>query len=202
LFYFVSAEFQRDERPQPFDATTFRTPPGAAFQDSVNLIVAKLKGLGYDPGAHLDIPDLLNSDKIAAKLTWNINPKHRLNFSYRYANSQRSLTNASTSTRVNFFNAGYLIPSKTNSASLELNSRFSNKLSNKLLATFTNVIDDRDPLGKDFPRVTLNSVNGTSYVFGTENFSTGNQLKQNNTAIYDELRYTTGDHQIKVGLDC
>ena len=201
LFYFVSAEFQRDERPQPFDATTFRTPPGAAFQDSVNLIVAKLKGLGYDPGAYLDIPDLLNSDKIAAKLTWNINPKHRLNFSYRYANSARSLTNASTSTRVNFFNAGYLIPSKTNSASLELNSRFSNKLSNKLLATFTNVIDDRDPLGKDFPRVTLNSVNGTSYVFGTENFSTGNQLKQNNTAIYDELRYTTGDHQIKVGLD-
>ena len=27
------------------------------------------------------------------------------------------------------------------------------------------VLDDRDPLGQDFPRVTLNSINSTSYVF-------------------------------------
>jgi hypothetical protein len=201
LFYFVSAEFQRDERPQPFDATTFRTPPGTAFQDSVKLILDKLKTLGYDPGSYLDIPDLLNSDKIAAKLTWNINSNHRLNVSYRYANSQRSLTTASNSTRINFFNGGYLFPSKTKSASFELNSRFTNNLSNKLLVTFTDVEDDRDPLGAAFPRVTLNSVNGTSYVFGTENFSTGNLLTQNNTAVYDEFRYTTGNHQIKFGVD-
>ena len=201
LFYFVSAEFQRDERPQPFDASTFRTPPGAAFQDSVRLILAKLSALGYDPGSYLEIPDLLNSDKIAAKLTWNINSKHRLNVSYRYANSQRSLTTASNSTRINFFNGGYLFPSTTHSGSIELNSRFSNKLSNKLLVTVTDVEDDRDPLGAPFPRVTLNSVNGTSYVFGTENFSTGNLLTQNNRAIYDELRYTAGDHQLKLGID-
>jgi hypothetical protein len=201
LFYFVSAEFQRDERPQPFDASTFRTPPGSGFQDSVRLILDKLKTLGYDPGSYLDIPDLLNSDKIAAKLTWNINSKHRLNVSYRYANSQRSLTTASNSTRINFFNGGYLFPSKTKSASFELNSRFTNNLSNKLLVTFTDVEDDRDPLGAAFPRVTLNSVNGTSYVFGTENFSTGNLLTQNNTAVYDEFRYTTGNHQIKFGVD-
>lgn len=201
LFYFVSAEFQRDERPQPFDATTFRTPPGPAFRDSVGLILDKLKSFGYDPGDYLNIPDIINSDKIAAKLTWNINAKHRLNFSYRYTNSERQLTNPSTTTRINFFNGGYLMPSLTNSASLELNSRFSNKISNKLLVTYTNVLDDRDPLGKDFPRVTLNSVNGTSYVFGTENFSAGNQLKQNNIALYDEFRYTIGDHQIKAGID-
>lgn len=55
LFYFVSAEFQRDERPQPFDATTFRNPPGTGFQDSVRLILDKLKTLGYEPGSYLDI---------------------------------------------------------------------------------------------------------------------------------------------------
>lgn len=103
LFYFVSAEIQRDERPQPFDPNTFRTPPGAAFRDSVNLILQKLNSYGYDPGEYLDIPDLLESNKIAAKLTWNLNPKHRLNISYRYTNSERSLTSPSTSTRINFF---------------------------------------------------------------------------------------------------
>jgi hypothetical protein len=201
LFYFVSAEIQRDERPQPFDPNTFRTPPGVAFRDSVNLILQKLKSFGYDPGEYLDIPDLLESNKIAAKLTWNLNPKHRLNISYRYTNSERSLTSPSTSTRINFFNGGYFFPSTTHSGSFELNSRFSNKISNKLLVTFTNVFDDRDPLGKDFPRVTLNSVNSTSYVFGTENFSTGNQLKQNNTAVFNELRLLAGNHQLKAGLD-
>lgn len=202
LFYFVSAEFQRDERPQPFTASAFRNPPGpAAMQDTVGLIVAKLKTLGYDPGSYTDVPDLLNSDKLAAKLTWNINEKHRLNLSYRYTNSERSLTSAGTTTQIRFFNGGYLFPSTSHSASGELTSRFSNKLSNKLLLTFTNVEDDRDPLGKDFPRVTLNSVNGTSYVFGTENFSTGNLLQQNNLAIFDEFRYVAGNHQIKFGVD-
>ncbi len=80
-------------------------------------------------------------------------------------------------------------------------SRFSNRVSNKLLLTYTNVLDDRDPLGQAFPRVTLNSVNGTSYVFGTENFSTGNQLKQNNIALFDEFLYTAGNHQLKLGVD-
>lgn len=202
LFYFISAEFQRDERPQPFTPSAFRNPPGqAAMQDSVNLILAKLKGYGYDPGSYLDIPDLLNSDKIATKLTWNINEKHRLNLSYRYTNSERSLTSAGTTTQIRFFNGGYFFPSTTHSASAELNSRFSNRISNKLLLTYTNVLDDRDALGKDFPRVLLNSVNGTSYVFGTENFSTGNMLKQNNIALFDEFRYTVGDHQVKFGVD-
>jgi hypothetical protein len=202
LFYFVSAEVQRDERPQPFTASAFRNPPGqAAMQDSVALIVAKLKQLGYDPGSYTEVPDLLNSDKLAAKLTWNVNEKHRVNLSYRYTNSERSLTSAGTTTQIRFFNGGYLFPSTTHSASGELTSRFTNKISNKLLLTFTNVVDDRDPLGKDFPRVTLNSINGTSYVFGTENFSTGNQLKQRNLAIFDEFRYNLGDHQFKAGID-
>ena len=140
LFYFLSAELQRDERPQPFDPATFRTPPGGSFRDSVNLILQKLNGCGYDPGEYLDIPDLLESNKLAAKITWNINNRHRLNISYRYTNSERSLTSPSTSTRINFFNGGYLFPSTTHSGSLELTSRFSNRLSNKLLVTFTNVL--------------------------------------------------------------
>jgi outer membrane receptor for ferrienterochelin and colicin len=198
LFFFLSGEIQKDERPQPFDPSTFRV---GSFQDSVNLILSKLNSLNYDPGAYLNIPDLVNSDKIAAKVTWNVSKKHRVNFSYRYTNSDRALTSASTSTRVNFFNNGYLFPSRTSSASLELNSNLTNRVSNKLLVTYTDVLDDRDPLGADFPRVTLNSTNGTSYVFGTENFSTGNQLKQNNFAVYDEFRLTLGNHQVKAGID-
>jgi hypothetical protein len=200
LFLFISGELQRDEKPQPFDPSGFKTRI-PTYQDSINLITAKLRSFGYDPGDYNNIPDLINSDKIAGKLTWNISNKHRANLSYRYTASDRANTSASTSTRVNFFNNGYLMPSITNSASAELNSNFTNRISNKFLLTYTNVLDDRDPLGADFPRVTVNSVNGTSYVFGTENFSAGNQLKQNNYALYDEFRLNLGRHNLKAGLD-
>ena len=125
-----------------------------------------------------------------------------MNVSYRYTGSERSLTTPSSSTTVRFFNAGYLFPSKTHSASLELLTNFTNNISNKALLTYTNVNDDRDALGKDFPRVTLNSANGTSYIFGTEEFSTGNQLIQNNVAFFDEIKFRLGKgHELKAGVD-
>lgn len=198
LFFFLSGELQRDERPQPFDPATFRV---STFRDSVNLLLSKLNSLGYDPGDYMSIPDLVNSDKLATKFTWNMSQKHRLNVSYRYTGSERFNTSASTATRINFFNNGYLFPSTTHSGSFELLSTTSSRSSNRLLVTYTDVNDDRDPLGKDFPRVTINSTNGTSYVFGTENFSTANLLKQNNFAVFDEFRYNVGRHQLKAGID-
>lgn len=198
-FFFLSYERQDDERPQPFDPSTFRV---SSFRDTVSRILTKLNSYGYDPGAWENIPDLVVSNKIAAKFTFNLSNKHKLNASYRYAGSERSLTSPSTTTQIRFFNGGYLFPSTTHSASLELLSNFSNKASNKLLLTYTNVNDDRDALGADFPRVTLNSASGSSYAFGTEEFSTGNQLIQNNIALFDEFRYTLGKgHQLKIGVD-
>jgi hypothetical protein len=198
LFFFVSGELLDNTTPQPFDPGTFANKN---FQDSVNQVITKLNKLGYDPGDYVSIPDKLKSNKVAAKITWNINSKNRLNVSYRYTKSTRYLTTPSTSTKINFYNNGYLFPSTTNSASAELNSNISNAISNRLLVTYTKVFDDRDPLGTPFPRVTLNSTNGTSYVFGTENFSTANQLKQDNFNVFDEFRYTLGTHQFKAGID-
>jgi hypothetical protein len=202
LFFFVSGEKQDATTPQPFDPSNFRNPPGIqAFTDTVGLITQKLSGYGYDPGAYLNIPDLLKSTKLATKITWNINSKHRLNVSYRYTKSERSLTTATTSSTVNFFNGGYFFPSTTNSGSLELTSTLAENISNKLLVTYTAVFDDRNPLGANFPRVIINSVNGSRYQFGSENFSNANQLKQNNFNIYDELKWTLGQHQLKAGID-
>lgn len=198
LFFFVSGEIQRDEKPQPFDPNTFSVP---TFRDSINLLQQKLASYGYNAGDWQNIPDILESNKLTAKITWNASSKHRLNVSYRYTNSEKYLTSASTSTRVNFFNNGYLMPSITNSISAELNSSLNDKMSNRLLLTYTDVNDDRDPIGSPFPRLTINSLNGTSYVLGTENFSTANQLKQKNIALFDEFRWTLGSHQIKAGVD-
>jgi hypothetical protein len=198
LFYFLSGEILDNVIPQPFNIGSFKA---AGVQDSINLIINKLNGYGYNPGEYLNIPDKLKSNKIAAKITWNVNEKNRLTLSYRYTKSDRYITTASTSSRINFFNNGYLFPSTTNSGSAELTSAISNSMSNKLLVTLTKVFDDRNPIGTFFPRVTLNSVNATSYIFGSENFSTANQLKQNNFNIFDEFKWNVGAHQLKAGVD-
>jgi hypothetical protein len=45
------------------------------------------------------------------------------------------------------------IPSTTNSTGLELNSIFGNDKSNSFKLGYTHVLDDRNPIGADFPTV-------------------------------------------------
>ena len=51
-----------------------------------------------------------------------------------------------------------------------------------------------------FPRVTINDGTG-SIVFGTEEFSTGNYLKQQNIALFDVFKYYKGKHTLSIGTD-
>jgi hypothetical protein len=70
-----------------------------------------------------------------------------------------------------------------------------------LLLTFTSVEDDRKPLGAAFPRVTITDGTGGSIVFGTEEFSTANLLKQDNYALFDVYKFYVNKHTISVGTD-
>lgn len=198
LFFFVNAEMQRDERPQPF---TFSSYEGSATQADIETLTSFLKtNYNYDPGGYLNNAEELTADRITAKIDWNINSNHKLSTSYRFNNAERYNTSRSSNQTINFYNNGYIMPSKTNSGSLELNSRFNKGSNNKLLLTFTNVKDDRGPLGNPFPRVTINDGTGR-LIFGTEEFSTANLLKQKNFALFDVFKFYKGRHSFSVGTD-
>ncbi|MBP6023230.1 TonB-dependent receptor [Ferruginibacter sp.] len=198
LFFFINGEVQRDERPQP---TSFSTYTGTSSQAAVDGLVSFLKATyNYDAGGYLDNPETVEANRIATKLDWNINAKNKLSFSYRYNDGFKNNTSRSSNSTINFLNNGYEFPSTTNSASLELNSRFKSYSSNKLLLTMTNVVDDRGAIGSPFPRVTINDGTGR-LVFGTEEFSTGNLLKQNNLALFDVYKFNKGKHTISAGTD-
>ncbi len=198
LFYFINAEIQRDTRPQPFVFSQYR---GASTQQDINNFITTLKSkYNYDAGGYLDNPETIDADKITAKVDWNINTKNRLSISYRYNNARRLNTSTSSSTSINFFNNGFLFPSKTNSVSAELKSTMKRGFSNRLLMTYTGVIDDRGAIGSPFPRVTILDGAGR-FVLGTENFSTANLLKQNNIALIDFLKFNVGGHFFTVGTD-
>lgn len=199
LFFFLNGEIQRDKRPQP---SVFSDYNGSSSQSDVDNLVSYLKNTyNYDPGGYLDNPETVEANRIAAKVDWNINDNNKLSASYRYNDGFRNNTSRSSNSTINFLNNGYAFPTTTHSGSLELNSRFKTNASNKLLLTLTQVTDDRGAIGDPFPRVTIRDGSGSSIVFGTEEFSTGNFLKQTNLALFDVFKFYKNNHTFSIGTD-
>jgi hypothetical protein len=198
LFYFLLAEWQRDERPQPFNFGDYRgTTNQAGIENLANYIRTTYK---YNPGDYLNNPEQVNADRFNAKIDWNINDDNRLSVSYRVNKGLRYNTSSSSSTAINFYNNGYLFPNLTKSLSAELKSSLANNTSNRLLVTYTNELDDRSPIGDPFPRVSILDGAGT-IIFGTENFSAANLLKAKNLTIFDAVKFYKNNHVISIGTD-
>lgn len=199
IFFFVNGEVQRDKRPQPFDFSNYN---GASSQSDIdNLTNFLISNYGYDPGGYLDNAEKVDADRIAAKIDWNLNTNHKLSVSYRYNMGLRNNVSRSSNSTINYYNNGYVFPSTTHSGSVELNSRFKQNANNRLLLTFTNVKDDRGAIGDPFPRVTINDGTSGRIIFGTEEFSTGNLLKQNNYAIFNVFKFYLNNHTFSIGTD-
>jgi outer membrane receptor for ferrienterochelin and colicin len=202
LFFFGSAELQRDNTPQPFDLGTYRgdTKDPLAIQRLKDTISQRLGG--YDPGDYLNNELETVSDRITTKLDWNINDNHKLALSYRYNKGDKTFIFASSPTSLTFDRNGYRFPTLTHSASAELKSTFGKSLSNRLLLTFTNVEDDRGPLGgKLVPVGRINDGANGTFFFGTEANSTANYLKQSTYNLVDQFKFNIGKNSVMVGVE-
>ena len=199
LFYFVNFESIENERPQPFDISGYRGTSGKADIDKlVDFVKTKY---GYDVGGYQDNAASTSAKRLATKLDWNINPMNKFSLSYRYNETSTFATSSSSSSRVNFYNNGVLYPNKTNSLSAELKTAFKNGSSNKMLFTYTDVTDDRNPIGDKFPRVTILDGAVGQMIFGSEEFSTANLLKQTNWNFLDFYKFNVNKHAFTVGVD-
>ena len=199
LFYFINFESIENERPQPFDISGYKGASGKADIDKlVDFVKTKY---GYDVGGYQDNPSSTSGKRLATKLDWNINKMNKFSISYRYNETTNYATSASSASRVNFYNNGVLYPNKTNSLSAELKSFFKNGASNKFLYTYTDVVDDRSPIGSPFPRVTIFDGAAGSMVFGSEEFSTANLLKQRNINFLDYFKFNINKNAFTVGAD-
>ncbi len=199
-FFFLNAEMQKDNRPQPY------TGP-ESIADSVNRLVNFVKSAyGYDAGDWRNNEDKIDRININSRIDFNINSKHKVTASYRYTkaertNPNRSSYNGSTGS-IAFVNGSQFFPSTTHSGNIELNSKFNNKVNNKFRASITDVNDDRGALGDPFPSISIAAYNGgPSYTIGSEVSSTANLLKQRIINLYDVLKFYTGKHAFSIGAD-
>ena len=197
LFFFLNGELQREQTPKPFN---FANYTGDSDEATVQAVADKLKNdFNYDPGTYLDKADELNSNKLIARIDWNISDKHKLTLKHSFVLLEALLTNSSSSRSINFLNNAQYFPSTTNTTSLELKSNLTSS-SNSLVIGFTAVRDDRDPYGENFPYVYLYDGAGTLY-FGSEPYSTANALDQDVLTLTDNFSIYLGKHTVTVGAN-
>ncbi|MCM4166721.1 hypothetical protein KCTC52924_01571 [Arenibacter antarcticus] len=199
LFYFVNYERQENETPQPFNIDNYDGNATAADLDNLaNLLKANY---GYDAGGYTNNTSSLVSDKLIAKVDWNINENNKLSLKHSYVKAVELDAPSSNGGSINFFNGAINLESITNSTALELNTKIGQNMANNLVIGYTSVNDDRDPNGAGFPSVQISDVAGTSINFGSEAFSTANLLEQSNLTITDNFEIYAGRHNITIGTN-
>ena len=196
LFFFTNVELLRQEEPFPFIPQEYE---GSATAADLNGLVNFLGSeYGYNPGGYLNNVGTRNSDKVIAKLDWNINRNHKLTARHSYVFGETTRLNRPSSRNIFFFNSGNAFPTTTNSTAIELKSNFGNNYSNNLILGYTRVRDDRDILGSPFPRVIIED-GPAEITFGTDAFSYSNVVFQDVFTLTNNFNWYKGRHTFTVG---
>ncbi len=219
LFFFVSGEQERLKQPGTSYIASDATHQASATvsqanADTLNRLANFLKtNYGYDPGPYQGYTYATRSDKITVKLDWNINSKNTFTLKYNYLKSYREIQ-ASNSGSVNstngrspsltampFYGSGYTQNNNFNILIGELNSRISNKLSNKLQVGYSALRDFRGYLSPQvFPLVDILDGSGNAFTsFGNEQYSFGNKLNTNILQVSDIFTMYQGSHEFTFG---
>jgi carboxypeptidase family protein/TonB-dependent receptor-like protein len=195
-FFFVNAELQDDQTPRPFDFGSYNGNSSKAELD--NLASFLQSSYGYDAGGYENQTRTLKGTKILGRFDFNLGKNHKLTLRHSYTKGESNSPGRSNSSTINFGGSGIFFPSITNSSALELKSSFGNNYSNNLIIGYTNVKDDRDPVGDPFPYVRIDDGSG-SIRLGSEQFSTANFLQQKIFTITDNFNIYKGKHTFTIG---
>jgi outer membrane receptor for ferrienterochelin and colicin len=198
LFYFINGEIVRFQRPQVFDPS--RYSGNTSYAGLLALADTLRNKYGYEPGGFESNPETVEANRVVAKFDWNASSAHRVSFTYRFNDGERVNTSSSSASTINFFNNGYVFPTTSHTFTGELRSNFNRGLSNRLLVTYADVSDNRDPITSPFPRVSINDGSGR-IIFGPDNNSTVNLLAQKNFNLLNIVRFNSGKHSFSFGTD-
>jgi hypothetical protein len=197
VFFFLNGEITRVNTPLGY-------LPGTSDSRADTTVITRIRRAAlsdrygrYDPGTVGDITRLTESNKIFARLDFNLSENNTLTVRHNFVKAfDDNITR--TGTNVRFSNNAYRIKNLTNSTVAELNSRFTGGLSNKLILTYTAIRDSRNVVGSPSPAYQI-SEGGITYSLGQERSSIANQLDQDIVEITDNLTKAYGKHTITLG---
>ena len=215
LFFFISGEQQRESSPATSYVASRNGSSGlgisqAKAEDLDKLALFLKTKYNFDAGPYENYNYETYSDKITARIDFNISKKHTLNINYYYLKSFRNVPpsgsgapsggRSASNTGMPFFASSYVINNNFNIVIAELNSRLSSSLSNKLQVGYNQLRDFRSSPGGIFPLVDIENGAGSTFTsFGFEPFSANNVLSTDTWQFNDVVSLFKGKHALTFG---
>lgn len=212
LFFFTNAEIARRQEPQFYGAGTAGSP---VTVDLAQQITNKLQNTyGYNVGEYGNYNIHANSNKLFARLDWNLDEKTSIALRHNYINS--TATNLERSGSLfKFGSQDFNQNNIQNSTVLEVKSNFSSQFANNLILGYTNIHDYRDLLGGQanlFPAVQINNVGTVPNTDPSKNYVGSNQIllgsdreasifntRQKTFEVTDNFTFYKGAHALTLG---
>ena len=225
LFFFVNAEMENNLTP---GNTLLAQDKGRSKDDpnvNQNVTADQLqafsqflsKKFDYQTGRYENWGgDNESARKLLVKIDWNISQKHKASFRYNYSKSESTdrahyaddaypqITRERHAREggISFENSQYTTPGVLHSITAELNSRFTDPLSNKLLAACTYYDQARQSGSSLFPFIDIMDGTETGVLMsaGYEMYSYNNAVRNNTLILTDNITYHWGRHTVTGGL--
>lgn len=215
LFFYVNAEFDRQETPvnyRPRTSTSQAVSGQYSIPDVVTLQTLSdylQTNFGYNPGSYNVTSIPTEADRVTARVDWNIDHKNMLSLKYFYLKSfntnSPSTSGAPTNGRgpnsfaIPFSSTYYRTNNNFNIFMADLTTKINDKLSNSLKAGYSALRDYREMDGGFFPQVDIKSGGNAYTTFGTEANSYNNMLNSDIYQIQDNLTLDLGNHELTFG---
>lgn len=222
LFIFVNGEFESREYPgigwsasktDGSDANAEKKISRTTTADMKTMSDFLKNTYNYDAGAYQDFGSFASENhKLMARLDWNINQNHKFTFRYndvKSTNDQPVNANSAPNPRgsarigmksMSFYNSNYNFTNYVRSFTGELNSKFSDIISNKFLASYTHIQDTRGSNSDLFPFVDIYKDKDQYMSFGYELFTYNNDVTNNTFNFTDNITFNLGSHSVTAGI--
>ncbi len=193
LFFIINGEITRRQEPTFYNAGD----PGAAISIAdAQSIQANLKSkYGYDAGTYDKYKVFTNSDKLFARLDWNISNKSTLTLRGIYTNGTGNNLERTT-TNFQFSSTDFTQHTKNVNLVAELKTKLNNNLSNQLNVSYINVHEFRDFPGVLSPFMDIGS--GAIWA-GTWREASIYNMKQKTFELSDNVTLTKGINKFTIG---
>ncbi len=215
LFFFLSGEQERVSTPATSLVASRNGSSGVGISqakaEDLDALANFLKSkFSYDPGSYENYTFDTYSDKITARIDYNISKKSTFNLNYYYLKSYRNVAPSNSGapggsrqpslTAMPFFASSYIINNNFNIVIGELNTRLSNSVSNKLQFGYNQLRDFRSSPGGIFPLVDIENGAGLTFTsFGFEPFTAFNKLNTDTWQLNDIVTVSKGEHNLTFG---
>ncbi len=139
-----------------------------------------------------------NSNKLFARLDWNISEANRLTLRHNFVDAAFD-DQRRNSTSYSLSNTGYAFNSKTNSTVAQLNTTLGSKAYNEVILGYSRIRENRGVFGTPFPQVLIKVGTNGQVLGGSERSSQANALDQDVVEVTDNFNAFLGGHTLTFG---